>query len=745
MDYSIWKGMVWGLLLMLCWACSGPAPKPVNVLLVHEFNEELNGYDEFHEAVLNGFRKKGYEPVFRMLYLNLEDQERNWNEKNLQQVKDTMDQSQWEPDIVLVEGDRSIEVMYNQNDSLTQNLIGKIPHICGGIIYPNWEMLNRYPKVVIIQDPTDVTKNIDLVRQLTGMNYMMAELDAYREDSLLRVQMERELRRAPYIYNLDFHVKELDENIRVTTHADSVLLMVGSIIHPELNGPEGTGVEAGRKMFTHLQEQAWNYPQLVLKKDLYGESIAQKSGQPRFTTRRELMATGKYLAGYFASYATVGNDMAEAAVEFIEGKGALTATRTHTKQYFMDWKQMETLGMSYSKHKNQFVILNAPEQVVNPQQFYGKWIAGILVLLLLLMGATAVYARFNRKRLRGLEKALADERFFTNLALRGVKNHYISDKGQLFELLEQLSDSQAATREEILDSLEVDGTYRFRIQAAIESDKLQEWWQLRYAVAHTNKGELMVEGLLININETMAFEQEIRRTEVLEQESKEKEKFLWKIAHEIRTPLNAILGFSELLDNMYGNLTGEEQEQMKDAIRENQGVLEKIINDIVQYAHIVNQKQHYELKPVRVEQLVQNFYQHYKGWIEEKGVNFNLIKGRPTVTIQADEEKLNNALFQLLDNARKFSEDGEIQLGWQYMIEKDKVEIFVEDCGMGISKEKMPVLFSMFWKDNGFIPGTGIGLNIAKSNIEAMNGELLVSTEEGLGSRFILILPVIHA
>ena len=336
MGYRLSCCMAWGIILMLCWACSGPALKPVKVILVHEFNEELDGYKDFHEAVINGFRKKGYEPDLRMVYLNLEDQEVNWGEGDMQMVKDTIDQTNWEPEIVLVEGDRSIEVMYHEDDSLTQHLIGKIPHICGGIIYPNWEMLNRYPNVVVINDPTDIAKNVDLVRQLTGMNYMMTELDNFREDSLLRVQMQRDLNRAPYICNLDFHVPDLDENVRVTAHEDSVLLMVASVLSPELNGPEGTGLMAGREMFIHMQEQAWRYPQLVLKKDLYGESIAQKSDQPRFTTRRELMGTGRFLAGYLASYETVGWDMAEAAVDFIEGKGALTATRTHNKQDFMD-------------------------------------------------------------------------------------------------------------------------------------------------------------------------------------------------------------------------------------------------------------------------------------------------------------------------------------------------------------------------------------------------------------------------
>ena len=122
-----------------------------------------------------------------------------------------------------------------------------------------------------------------------------------------------------------------------------------------------------------------------------------------------------------------------------------------------------------------------------------------------------------------------------------------------------------------------------------------------------------------------------------------------------------------------------------------------------------------------------------------KNVTMHVLAVLPGIVVHNDRERVKYILNQMVSNAIKFTEQGVIAIGVAYHLNSDKAEFFVEDTGCGIPKEKQGVAFGLFWKDNGFIPGLGLGLNVASKLAEGMGLELGLESKVGFGSKFSVI------
>ena len=109
--------------------------------------------------------------------------------------------------------------------------------------------------------------------------------------------------------------------------------------------------------------------------------------------------------------------------------------------------------------------------------------------------------------------------------------------------------------------------------------------------------------------------------------------------------------------------------------------------------------------------------------------------------INVDRERLMQVLTNFLNNAGKFTETGYIKLGYNYLPDEGKVQIYVEDTGRGIPREEQRMIFSRFYKQNEFSQGAGLGLSICQVIIEKLGGKIELKSEIGKGSRFTVILP----
>ena len=207
------------------------------------------------------------------------------------------------------------------------------------------------------------------------------------------------------------------------------------------------------------------------------------------------------------------------------------------------------------------------------------------------------------------------------------------------------------------------------------------------------------------------------------------------ISHEIRTPLNAILGFAQLLSTDDGLIQGEERDEIVKLIRENSTLLGEMIEDILQFSRFESGR--VDVNPVETEiaPLMKRIFDEWSMNVPS-ALEFKFEAGRDGVFAVVDPVRVEAIMGQYIKNAFKFTAKGSVWLGWRYNINDESVELYVEDTGCGIESRRQSKVFNIFWKDDMFKTGVGLGLTIAKMFTEKMEGEVGLESKPGVGSCF---------
>lgn len=232
-----------------------------------------------------------------------------------------------------------------------------------------------------------------------------------------------------------------------------------------------------------------------------------------------------------------------------------------------------------------------------------------------------------------------------------------------------------------------------------------------------------------------------------EQANQVKSSFMARMSHEIRTPLNAITGMSYLLKKT--NIT-QTQRMYTDRITQASQTMLGIINDILDYSKIEAGKVELESASFSLDAVIQNMISILSVKIEEKKLGFRLIKDPSVPTwFKGDQKRIEQVLLNLLNNAVKFTDKGEVQFEIRLVVKvKDNYHLAfkVSDTGIGMSKTTLDSLFVPFTQADATINrrfgGTGLGLSIVKNLVEMMSGKIEVFSTEGEGSNFIVTLPL---
>jgi CheY-like chemotaxis protein/CHASE3 domain sensor protein len=235
----------------------------------------------------------------------------------------------------------------------------------------------------------------------------------------------------------------------------------------------------------------------------------------------------------------------------------------------------------------------------------------------------------------------------------------------------------------------------------------------------------------------------------LQRANEYKSEFLANMSHELRTPLNSTLILAKLLaDNKDGNLT-EQQVKFAQTITSAGNDLLNLINDVLDLSRIEAGKIDLASEPVSIDHIVQGLEKTFQPAAEQKRLGFSTtVEPGVPEQIETDPQRLGQILKNLLSNALKFTEKGEVALR-VYSSAPDKVSFAVLDTGVGIAAHQQEVIFEAFRQADGSIHrkfgGTGLGLSISRDLAALLGGTIAVRSESGAGSVFTLTLPISHA
>ncbi len=235
--------------------------------------------------------------------------------------------------------------------------------------------------------------------------------------------------------------------------------------------------------------------------------------------------------------------------------------------------------------------------------------------------------------------------------------------------------------------------------------------------------------------------------EAAEAASRAKSEFLAVMSHEIRTPLNGVLGMAELL--LHASLKGREQ-RIAHLIQQSGRALLDIVDDILDLSKIEAGRIDLQRVPVDLRDLIEETAALLAGRAHEKGLE--LVCDLPVqlpARMEADPVRLRQALVNLVGNAIKFTEQGEVVLRLRVRDTEAKAPCLlfeVQDTGIGIAPQAQSRIFDSFTQADGSTTrrygGTGLGLTITRRLVELMGGEIGVDSAPGAGSRFWFTLPL---
>ncbi|MFZ5516249.1 MAG: response regulator [Candidatus Zhuqueibacterota bacterium] len=234
--------------------------------------------------------------------------------------------------------------------------------------------------------------------------------------------------------------------------------------------------------------------------------------------------------------------------------------------------------------------------------------------------------------------------------------------------------------------------------------------------------------------------------ESLLENSRLKSDFVSSVSHELRTPLASILGFSSTI--LRDKEMGEDiRNEFLKIIHDESLRLSNLIENVLSISRIESRTVAYTPKPIQLDQIVKEVYDTQKIQCDARGITFEYTIENHVPTITADRDAIKRALLNLVSNAVKFSQvNGFVKIALTRNGEYAALE--VEDHGLGIPEKDLSRIFQKFYRVDrpGMeIQGTGLGLPIVKDIIEYHKGKIEVTSAEGKGTRFTILLPLDEA
>lgn len=344
-------------------------------------------------------------------------------------------------------------------------------------------------------------------------------------------------------------------------------------------------------------------------------------------------------------------------------------------------------------------------------------------------------------------------------ALTGLTLEQMADK----DLMEHVhpEDRQMATEHiaSALQGVDTSGTDNSRVARFLAADGEIRWMSVRGRPLFGGSGDLLgFTGILHDVTDRVEAEQRVRtalsEAEAARDEAQRascaKSEFLSRMSHELRTPLNAILGFGQLLE--LGELTGEDAENVDHILRAGHHLLD-LINEVLDVVRIEAGKLSLSLEPVDVGEVLAESLDLVRTAAADRGIGLRAPGRSGSLVAVADRQRLKQVLVNLLSNAVKYNVDGgEVVVSCEQRgtdgpgtgPDAGWLRVSVRDTGRGIAAERLEDVFTPFDRlgaEASDIEGTGVGLSLTKTLVEAQGGRIGLESRPGEGSTFWFDLP----
>ncbi|MHB8628856.1 MAG: GAF domain-containing protein [Aggregatilineales bacterium] len=257
----------------------------------------------------------------------------------------------------------------------------------------------------------------------------------------------------------------------------------------------------------------------------------------------------------------------------------------------------------------------------------------------------------------------------------------------------------------------------------------------------------LADQIAIAVQNARLYETQVHTAEQLREVDRLKSEFLASMSHELRTPLNSIIGFSEVLaDGLDGDLSEEAHTDVL-AIHESGEHLLELINDVLDLAKIEAGRMELDRTDVELAEIVEEVGRTTAVLLKDKLVEMVYDLPLDLPMLSADAKRLRQILKNLVSNAAKFTEQGQVVISAAPTEDRQYVQVSVRDSGVGIAPQNLDLIFEQFRQvDNSStrkVGGTGLGLPITRQLVQMHGGEIWVTSEPGVGSTFSFTMPIV--
>ncbi len=486
------------------------------------------------------------------------------------------------------------------------------------------------------------------------------------------------------------------------------------------------------------------------KSQIYYPMFSEACNAPIFINTDVGLGSG-FLGGKMSVSEIQGQLAAELGIRLLSGELLENVKPIDDKnEYYFDWKQLKHWGINKRMLPKEATIINRPLTIY--RQYKGFfWITlGLILLLSIMFWVLFIYHFRYRHFAKQRNKLIQETKDLANRyhILFEKSNNAVMlfhfDSGNILEVNEKVCELFNYTTEELkarslmdyFDNYEqMKKNAKELIAAPFEMELKRHDESTFYAQIIMNvleeEDNTFVYAIIYDISVRKQQEKElILAKEKAEESDRLKLAFISNISHEIRTPLNGIIGFSNLLGRE--NLMPEDKRKYISFINENNDTLLKLINDILEISKIETDTVPDYPEACNLNELCQNI-------INKERVDLPItvdlqLADVTNINVQVDKTKLTQVLSNLISNAKKFTQEGKIIIG--YGVKRDMIEFFIKDTGIGIPKDMHEIVFERFTQIDPYSKGTGLGLAISRAIVNKMGGKIWLQSQENKGTTF---------